>query len=113
MSIYSLNLGHLNANDHQTFHTVYTVPVAQGPAVVRSISIQANPGTQVIVRVVFPDTVACLIGYVDNATGTQRVVENIITYQPLAPGTTIEAENNFTADGPYTVIVGGYQFAQP
>lgn len=113
MAIYSQELGHINVTDTTTFHTLYTVPLSGGPAIIRSLTMQANPGTIVLVRVVFPDTVPALIGYLDNSTGAIRQVQTVQFYQPIPPGTTIQAENNFSTAGPWSVVLGGYQFSTP
>lgn len=109
--LYSAPLGRIFATDGGTVHTLYTVPSAGGPAVVRSCSILAEAGAQVVVLASDGTTDYGLVG-LDNTSGVSQEISNTQLYQPLEPGWSILAYQNGSPLF-WSVLLGGYQFSTP
>lgn len=112
MSIYSELLGSGAWTDLGVNHELYTVPVSQGPAVVRSFTAFTNATGGIILTVTPPGGTLVYLADVDNTAGTQGLSSTVQLYQPLPPGTVIAAQQ-WAADVFWSVILGGYQFATP
>lgn len=110
--LYSKTLGAIAIADNGVNHTIYTVPVGQGPAVVRSISIYAQPGCVVLLWAQDPSGSAYALATADNASGTQPLAMTVQLYQPLDTSWELHAEQS-AGISYWSAICGGYQFSTP
>lgn len=111
-TIYSQQLGVISVADAGIVHNLYTVPVSGGPAVVRSASLAMQPGAEVFLFVV--DLVPENLILAHHAFGGAGSWDGEVftLYQPVPPGWSLQAANLGGSTG-WSVILGGYQFAQP
>lgn len=113
MAIYSTDLGKAAFTDTGVTHNLYTVPLSGGPAVIRSFSCHANGGAGVIVFLAFPGGPTTYLVLNDNTTGASGKLVTATLYQPIPPGTIIQAQQYAAAALFWNVTLGGYQFSTP
>lgn len=88
---------------------LYTVPVGQGPAIVKGCVLRVNPGALVLVtRDAVPGVV--IAGY-DNTGGASLIVATTRLNSVFEPGEEIWGWQ--VAGAGSTVDLGGYQFSTP
>lgn len=109
--IHSQPLGAVNVVDTGVLHDIYTVPILEGPSVIKSFSIYAEAGA-VVELGVFDGVIVHGIGSMSCPAGGTPVCQTWLASQPISPGWKIRCYNIGT-NARWSVIVGGFHFPTP
>lgn len=96
-----------------TIDTIYTVPSAEGPAVIRSVAMFCGVDFETFVFI-SKGGVRYVLFHLDNTAGTVPIDRNEQMYLPLDPGDLIQTQCVASGGGNEAdILVGGYQFMGP